>query len=171
MATLQTNPRPVNLTHGLAAATNRAKAFYPQDAQKIGRGLALVLRGLVQQLDPTQPRHFVVGSATGMDVTYTVVSNGTTSCTCPDYRLHHADHERYLCKHGWAVLLVRAADRHTQPPRYRHAYHLVDGVEGYAHCLGDGRVQFHPGGRKYGFVCAKEELCIGPFVVNNGRPF
>ena len=107
-------------------------------------------------------------------MTYDVVSNGITACNCPDYERHGADNPEYVCKHGYSVLLVRAARkllRKAVPIGYlRQAYHMVTGDHGHARELSDGRIVFHPGGHKYSFLAAKDEFCLGPVLTSTGRP-
>ena len=75
---------------------------YPQQKERLARGLALVLAGKVapRSLDSWR----VVGSKAGVE--YTVkITCGYPSCTCPD-----AGRREVRCKHIWAcALLTRLA--------------------------------------------------------------
>jgi len=157
--TQTTNQLHPAMLPALTAAVQRAKAAFPAETTKIERGLSLVLQDAVSDTTLLAPHTYTVRSQGQPWRQYTVVSNGTTTCTCPDFERHQA-----LCKHGFAVLLVRSARRAALQPRLRHAYHLVSGEEGHCRVLAGGRVVFFPGGHTYAFVCTQDEVCIGPHV-------
>lgn len=152
------------LLPALTAAVTRAKAAFPAATVRIEKGLSLVLADAVTDLTRMIPHTYTVASQTDPRQHYDVVSNGSTVCQCPDYARHATPEGGYLCKHGFAVLLVRAARRDALKPRLRHAYHMASGDEGHCRVLAGGRVVFHPGGHKYSVVCMRDEVCIGPLV-------
>lgn len=162
MTTIALSVHHVNFTTALEAAARRATATHPTSAARIAKGLALVQADAVQDRTLVRPRWFRVRSSTDPQTEYDVISNGTTTCTCVDAQ-RHQDDVTFLCKHAWAVLLVRAARRDSHDPRLRHAYHWR-GEEGFCRYLHDGRAVFYPGGHKYSFVCQRDELVIGPFL-------
>lgn len=140
----------VQFDAALTALTQAALTAYPGEEARILRGLGLVRRGHVE----------LRGDGTAWvrseryDMRYRV-ANG--HCACQD--MAAPDHR---CKHAWAKTLLCRARKAVLP--LRHAYHLVDGVEGHARVLDAQRAVFHPGGHKHSFVCAVEDLCVGPVV-------
>lgn len=164
MTTIALSVHRVNFTMALEAAALRATTAHPAHAGRIAKGLALVQADAVEDRTRLRPRWFRVRSSRDPQTTYDVISNGTTTCTCVDYQRHATETLAYLCKHGWAVLLVRAARRDSQDPRLRRAYHMVRGEEGHCRYLHDGRAVFFPGGHKYSLVCQRNELYIGDFI-------
>ena len=171
MSTVAESTRTVEFDAALLTATKRAKLAHPTQACRIEKGLALVFDDAATDMQMVKPRWFTVRSAADPTTLYDVFSNGETVCSCPDYQAHGMAGNQYVCKHGWAVLLVRAARREVRSPRLRHAYHMASGEEGHCRHLSDGRVAFYPGGHKYNFVCMREEVCIGPYVNATGRPY
>jgi SWIM zinc finger len=164
MDTLQESVATVNFHTALLAASERAQAAHPGAGVRIAKGLALVLDDAVTDWTRMTPSLYTVKSAVDPLTVYRVVSNGTTTCTCPDYASHGiAGH--YVCKHGYSVLLLRAARRDmAHATRLRHGYHLVSGEEGHVRHISNGRVEFYPGGHKFSFVCMRDEVCLGPFI-------
>ena len=160
-----------NFHNALHAAHSRAVAKYPDGAPRLDRALSLVQDDAVVDMTRVKPDWYTVRSACNADVYYNVYSNGTTRCDCPDYALHGTDDPAHCCKHGFAVLLIRAARRDVACPKLRQAYHLVRGDEGTARLLKDGRVHFHPGSSKRGFSCPADDVVLGPYVQTHGRPY
>jgi hypothetical protein len=169
MPTIAETVHPVNVDQALLAATARAKAVSPDAAVRIEKGLALVRDDAVTDMTALTPGWYTVRSATYATTVYDVVSNGTTTCTCPDYALYARLMPHYCCKHAFAVLLVRAARRDIHSPRLRHAYMTATGEYGHCRHLSDGRAMFFPGGQRAGFACLREDLCIGAFVHLQGK--
>jgi hypothetical protein len=144
----------------LVAATARATAQYPHDVARIAKALELVRAGLVTDMTRALAHTYTVGSEADPETIYAVVSNGETTCTCKD-----AVYRQSICKHGFAVLLVRSARRDFRPtPRYRHACYLVTGAEGYARTCGDSMIEFHPGGHEKSFEAPRHDFTLGPWV-------
>jgi len=154
----------------LTAAVARAKAAFPAATVRIEKGLSLVLQDRVSDRTQVTPHTYTVESQARPWQHYDVVSNGRTGCQCPDYERHATHDNGYLCKHGFAVLLVRSAQREARQHTLRHAYHMASGEEGHARRLVGNRAVFHPGGHAHSVVCAAEELCFGPPVRCQGRP-
>src|SRR5262245_20176900 len=134
----------INFNDALVAAADRAQAKYPADTARILRGLSLVEADAVTDCTRLRAGAYTVRSAREGGQHYNVWGGGT-ACSCPDWE-QHGHEDGFYCKHGWAVLLVRAARRDMASPRLRHAYHLVSGEEGHARYLADGRAYFAPGG-------------------------
>src|SRR5690242_13934040 len=81
----------------------RAIAAHHGAACRIARGAALVAAGAVERMYNV----FVVTSASVADHAYVVVRTGALlTCDCDDYR-----HRGGPCKHGWAVVCFKAAER------------------------------------------------------------
>jgi SWIM zinc finger len=165
MSIAQTTPpwNTIELDRALDAVAARALTTFPEQRARIERATDLVRADAVTDLTHVTPCTWSVTSAANPTQTYTVVSRQTTTCTCPNYAAY-GFLPGYACKHGWAVLLVRALRREANKPRLRHAYHMASGEEGHVRLLGQGRAEFFPGGRKYSFVCQRDELCIGPHI-------
>jgi SWIM zinc finger len=161
----------VQFDTALTDAARRATTAHPGAAARIAKALALVKADAVTDCQRLLPRLFRVRSASHTDVVYDVVSNGQTTCTCQDYAQHTWNDPHYLCKHGYAVLLVRSLQRDVGFNRMVHAYHMASGEEGHARRLVGNRAVFHPGGHKHGFVCSAAELCFGPPLAPTGRPY
>ena len=88
---------------------------------------------------------------------YAVTSGATTTCTCADAVRHG-----HLCKHGFAVLLVRALRREANKPRCHLAEHLAYGA-GYAVVRRQGQIAFWPGTSHREIRCTPEDLtAFGP---------
>jgi hypothetical protein len=153
----------IEFDRALEAVAAQALAKFPEQKARIARATDLVRADAVTDLTHVTPRTWTVTSAQDPTQTYTVQSAQETSCSCPNYAAY-GFLPGYACKHGWAVLLVRALRREANQPRLRHAYHMQSGEEGHVRLLGAGRAEFFPGGRKYSFVCQRDELCIGPHV-------
>lgn len=165
MATIHESVSTVNFDAALLAAAARAKAAYPAERCRIERGVGIVLSHGVDIL-PTGIA--LVQSQSQPGVQYTV--NGR--CGCPDEQ--RAPGGR--CKHMWAKALAKRAHEACAHPgvpitTLRHGYHMASGEEGHARILSDGRVAFYPGGHKYSFVCVADEVCLGPPLDSNGRPY
>jgi SWIM zinc finger len=171
METLQEPAATVQFDAALTAAASRATTAHPGAAARIAKALALVNADAVTDCQRLLPRLFRVRSASHTDVVYDVVSNGQTTCTCQDYAQHTWSDPHYLCKHGFAVLLVRSLQRDVGFNRMVHAYHMASGEEGHARRLVGNRAVFHPGGHKYSVVCDANELCFGPPLHATGRPY
>jgi hypothetical protein len=107
-----------------------------------------------------RPGWWQVRSSDAGAAPYDVMSNGHTACTCPDYTYRNVE----ICKHGFAVLLVRSARSDMASPKLRRAYHLVRGEEGYCRFLSHDKAMFHPGGHRRGVVCAVADLTVGAYV-------
>lgn len=132
----------------LEAGAEAACTRYPQDTARIRRGLTLAQLGHVERQAKGQ---YTVRSQQYPDTAYAVLSNGTTVCSCEDYHRHAP----LLCKHCYAVLLVRWAVRQWQaipPPEpepapkpskafYAHVYEeagiLIQGADGRIYFLND----------------------------------
>lgn len=180
MSTLAESAPTVNFDAALLTATARAKAKYVDARLRIEKGLALVLADAVTDMTRVQPRWFTVRSASA-DTVYNVVSNGVTVCDCPDYQIHGTHNTEYACKHGYAVLLVRAARKLLQRDGFSgyrlpvadshrcHAYHMATGNEGHARRLADGRTVFYPWGKNASVIVQHDELCYGPPVVQHAE--
>jgi hypothetical protein len=152
----------VEFDAALRTLAAQAATRYAGEQARIDRGLVLALNGGVAfQADGTA----LVQSQRDAEVQYRV--NG--HCDCPD--ASRAPEGR--CKHRWAKCLTKRAIRLVQDQTHplRHAYHLVDGVEGHARVLADGRAVFHPGGHKHSLVVPLADLCLGPVLTANGRPY
>lgn len=137
MATVHDTLEAVNTVtfdQALLQAVARAKAVFPAQRCRIERGCALALAGAVRDLTHLRPRWYAVQSASDAGIEYDVVSNGQTVCNCQDYELHATTTNGHICKHGWAVLLVRWAQKH-QPispvpaPKYYATYYAPDGSD------------------------------------------
>jgi hypothetical protein len=155
----------VQFDAALRALADQARTRYPGEAARLDRGLVLALNGHVTL---AENGHAFVRSGSDPEVRYVVMR----TCDCPD--VERAPDGR--CKHRWAASLVRKARASlataTAPTAAPvHAYHMLSGDHGYARILSDGRVCFHPGGHKYSFICAKDELCLGPALAPEGRPY
>ena len=116
--TIQNFQTTVEFDALLTACTARALAKFPEARTRIERGAALVRADAVVDYAHITPDAWTVQSASDPESRYTVVSNGTTTCTCADYV-----QRQHLCKHGYAVLLTRALRREVHKPRCRQAYH------------------------------------------------
>jgi hypothetical protein len=119
---------------------------------------ALVRADAVTDMQRVTPHGWLVQSASQGGIEYAVTSNGSTTCTCQDATRHG-----HICKHGYAVLLLRHLRRDVNKPRCRHAYHYVHG-EGYAVVRTQGTVEFWPGGRARSLTCDREDVTLGPVV-------
>ncbi len=171
MTTLAQSHATVQMDAALRMATAQATMRYAGEATRIARGLVLALNGHVTlHANGTAS----VQSGTNAEVFYHVHHG---HCDCRD--AEHAPEGR--CKHRYALCLVKRAMRliaaltddlssETCGP-LRHAYYLVDGVEGHARRRADGRITFHPGGHKFSMVVCADDLCLGPRVIGNGRPY
>ena len=159
MHTVPETMHTVNFDTALLAAATRATAAHPEAAARIAKGLALVQADAVTDMTLVAQRLFRVRSAKDPSVQYDVVSNGETRCTCPDFQQHES-----LCKHAYAVLLVRAAKRDLASPKLRQAYHLERGEEGTCRFLANGRAVFHPGGHRFHVECDRSALVVRPHV-------
>src|SRR5262245_16310931 len=166
MMTIAQPCNTVELDDAVQAVTARALAKFPDARRYIERGAELVRADAVTDMRHLEADTFTVRSAVDPSTLYYVTSNGVTTCDCPDFR----SHER-LCKHGWAVLLVRAIRKEANRPRLRHGYHMASGEEGYCRRLPQHRAEFWPGGHTYSFVCDRDDVCIGPVVQPTGRPW
>ena len=160
MHTVPETIHTVNFDTALIAAATRATAAHPEAAARIAKGLALVQADAVTDMTLVAQRLFRVRSSADPTVHNDVVSNGETRCTCADFQRHEA-----LCKHGYAVLLVRAARRDMASPALRQAYHLERGEEGTCRFLANGRAVFHPGGHRFHVECDRRALVIRPSVT------
>ncbi len=149
----------------LLAAVDRAKLAHPGQRVRIEKGLQLVLDDAVTDMTRCTSHTYAVRSSVDVTTQYTVVSNGVTTCTCPDYASRGIEGQ-YWCKHIWGVFLVKALRRDLHKPHRWHAYHagVVDGNEGHMSRLSHGRVMFYPWGGKHGFACARKEVYVGQLV-------
>jgi SWIM zinc finger len=159
----------VNFHLALIEATGRALAKYPQESVRIAKAVALVEADAVTDCQRLRPRAFRVRSTSHPATQYDVVSNSHTTCTCQDYLSHVTHDVGFLCKHGFAVLLVRSLQHDAWGHKMRHCYHMASGEEGHGRRLVGGRAVFHPGGHAHGFVCMAEELCFGPYLSPSER--
>jgi hypothetical protein len=139
----------------LTACTERALATFPEARRRIERGAALVRADAVVDMTHVQAYGWQVESQSEPERWYHVVSNGTTTCTCADYV-----QRQQCCKHGWAVLLLRALRREVNKPRCRQAYHWYLG-EGYAMERGQGLVEWRASGTAHGIICTREDVTLG----------
>jgi len=139
----------------LTGCTERALAKFPEARTRIEKGAALVRADAVTDYADITPYAFTVQSASDPDQRYSVASKETTICTCKDYERHGS-----TCKHGWAVLLVRAVRREVNKPRCRQAYHWYLG-EGYAMLRGGGRVEWRASGTAEGLLCTHDDVTLG----------
>ena len=142
----------------LLAAAKRAMAKYPADARRILAGCGLVQADAVTDYTSLATGWYRVRSQTDPQ-TYDVTSGAETTCTCPD-----ATYRQALCKHGYAVLLVRAARRERANPVTHLAYNLLTGEHGLCRTVSDGRLHFWPHGSSKRALVAKADLSIGPVM-------
>jgi hypothetical protein len=164
MHTVPESTATVQFDQALTEMARRATATCPQAAPRIARALALVEADAVTDRRHVRPHWFTVRSYADPATAYDVVSHGQTTCTCVDYYAHATADNGFLCKHGWAVLLVRSLQREARGQRLVHAYHMASGEEGHGRRLVGGRAVFHPGGHAHSVLCMAEELCFGPPV-------
>jgi hypothetical protein len=168
MTTIHAATATVQFDVALTAAARRATTAHPHAATRIAKGLALVEADAVTDMRRIRPDWFTVRSASNPATVYDVYSRGHTVCTCPDYGRHAIDNTDYLCKHGWAVLLVRSLQRTVGHTRIVHAHHWYYG-EGHARRLVGNRAVFQPGGHVRRFLCDLADLSLGPPVQPLGQ--
>lgn len=159
----------IQFNDALLTATDAALAAYPQAETHIRKGLALVQANAITDCCRLERGWWTVRSAQRPDALYNVrLVNGARTCTCADYACRGGA-DGLLCKHLWAVLLVRKARTgYTAPVRRRHAYHLITGEEGHARLSHDGqRAQFWAGGGRRSVWMDAADLQIGPWLARS----
>src|SRR4029077_18004866 len=150
----------VQFDHALRAAARRATTAAPHAAARITKGLALVETDAVTDMRRVRADWFTVRSASVPALVYNIYSRTHTTCTCQDYARHVINDPAFLCKHAYAVLLVRSLQRDVGHSRVVHAYHWYHG-EGHARRFGGNRAVFQPGGHARQFICEIDELSLG----------
>jgi len=160
VGTMRPQDHTAQFDAALRLAASRAKAAFPQEHARIAKGLELALGDHVTDMTRVKPGWWQVQSAQPTQAPYDVISNGHIMCTCPDHTYRNVP----ICKHGFAVLLVRSARTDMTSPKLRRAYHLTRGEEGHCRFLPHDKAMFFPGGHRRGVLCDVADLTVGAYV-------